>query len=713
MTNIKPSQILFVLLFVFFHLFSFSQQNRIDSLQKIVQNGIDDTNKVNAFNELCKIVGWQVGDYDTAKYYANSAQILAKKLLFEKGIATSYSNIGVINTGLGNYSEALKNHLIALEMRKHIRNKKGIATSYNNIGIVFHNMGNYTEALKNYFNALIIRKEIGEKIDIAISHNNIGSIYMEQGNYKEALKNNFEALEIRKKIADSYGIADSYNNIGVVYLRQAFYLGEGNFSEALKYFQVALKLREEIGDNQGINISLTNIGGIYSLQRDYNAALKNYLIALKSMSEIGDKRGVAKTNMDIGNIYFITGKVKEGKEWQQKALSQASEIGAKEIIKDCYISLAQADSTLGNYKDAYNNYKMYITYRDSLFNEENVKKTVELQMQSDFDIKAAQSKAEQDKKDVIANEEKRRQQLFLLFVGAVAIAVIIIAVIIFRSLSITRRQKKIIETQKNEAEQQKHIIEKKNRSITDSIDYAHLIQRAMLPHRRDIWAAFTNSFVLYKPKDIVSGDFYFFTSINNFNHIIAAADCTGHGVPGGFMTMLGAERLAEAVKQTQNPAEILALLNKWIKRSLKQSNSRASSRDGMDIAVCNVDTLSRTVQYSSANRPLWIVRKGASEIEEIKPTKRGIGGFTTDEQQFEQHTILFQEGDTFYIFSDGYGDLFSGDGKKLTTKRFKQLLLEIQDKPMKEQGRYLDEFAENWKGRKEQIDDILVIGIRL
>jgi serine phosphatase RsbU (regulator of sigma subunit) len=257
------------------------------------------------------------------------------------------------------------------------------------------------------------------------------------------------------------------------------------------------------------------------------------------------------------------------------------------------------------------------------------------------------------------------------------------------------------------------LLEQKNKDITDSINYAKKIQHAMLPAKEDIHSAFPDSFILFKPKDIVSGDFYFFQK-NGKNIFIAAADCTGHGVPGALMSMIGSEKLQDAVLQNKEPSEILRLLNKGIRSSLRQSESNESTRDGMDIALCSVDTDNCIVKYAGANRPLWIIRKGQSTIEEIKATKAAIGGFTHDDQHFETHEVKLQKEDVFYIFSDGYADTFSGkDGKKLTTKKFKEVLLQIKDKPMQQQGQHLESYIETWKAGTEQVDDILVIGIRL
>jgi len=264
-----------------------------------------------------------------------------------------------------------------------------------------------------------------------------------------------------------------------------------------------------------------------------------------------------------------------------------------------------------------------------------------------------------------------------------------------------------------EVVKQRNIIEEKNKSITDSIRYAKRIQQAKLPKKEEIYISFPQSFVLFKPKDIVSGDFYFLSK-NKESVFIAAADCTGHGVPGTLMSMVGSEQLNKIILESANPSEILNLLNKGMKTSLQQLDDAESTGDGMDIALCAVDTVNRIVKFAGANRPIWIIRNGHTEIEEIKGTKNAIGGFTKYNQHFSVHEIQLQQGDSLYLSSDGYADQFGGaKDKKLMTKNFKQLLINIQQRTMKEQEIYLDQFIENWKAGKEQVDDILVIGIRL
>lgn len=269
----------------------------------------------------------------------------------------------------------------------------------------------------------------------------------------------------------------------------------------------------------------------------------------------------------------------------------------------------------------------------------------------------------------------------------------------------------VLERTKEIASQNK-VLELQKKEITDSINYAKRIQQALLPDLENIQRALPNSFVFYLPKDIVSGDFYFFhenVSQKKSEILIAAADCTGHGVPGSLMSMIVHEKLENAVQQTSEPAEILQKLNKQVKDALKQNITENASRDGCDIALCKItDT---TVTYSGAYRPLYVYNK-TGEFTEIKATKTAIAGITPYDQIFAQTELKIKDLKAIYLFSDGYADQFGGEkSKKLTTKKFKLLLSGIVNMPIHEQKREIESFFTKWRGEVEQIDDVLIIGI--
>jgi serine phosphatase RsbU (regulator of sigma subunit) len=259
----------------------------------------------------------------------------------------------------------------------------------------------------------------------------------------------------------------------------------------------------------------------------------------------------------------------------------------------------------------------------------------------------------------------------------------------------------------------KQEIERKHQEIVDSVTYAQRIQEAILPARAEINQAIPNNAIMFKPRDIVSGDFYWFSQKGE-ESILACVDCTGHGVPGAFMSMIGNTLLNQIVNERDiiQPNLILNELNKEITSALKQDAEGSDSRDGMDISVVSINLTNKTMQYAAANRPLYFIRNG--ELTETKANKVAIGGHMMDEEKnFTNHVFQIESGDAIYLSSDGYADQFSPADKKLMTKRFKEILLSIQQLSMPEQEKYLEKFITDWRGNMEQTDDVLVIGVRI
>lgn len=287
------------------------------------------------------------------------------------------------------------------------------------------------------------------------------------------------------------------------------------------------------------------------------------------------------------------------------------------------------------------------------------------------------------------------------------IIVVIVAVWFWNNL-----YKKVIQ-EKVEAEKNiKYAFDELDKSIT----YATRIQKAKLPRTEVIFKKFPQAFVLYKPKEKMSGDFYFFSEPGSNACYIAAADCTGHGIPGAILSMVGSEKLFEHARPHASAGQVLMNLNNGLRASLRLRDNNSGINDGMDIAICRFNEIISNqvdIEFAGAKRPLLIVRKGSAEMEEIKGNKTSIGEQEADESTFTTHRISLHKGDNIYLTSDGYADTFSAADKKLTTKKFKQMLIDIQAMEMGAQKEYLEEFIETWKGGCEQTDDILVIGIKV
>jgi len=454
---------------------SHGQNKKIDSLLQVLKTAKEDTSKINTVIALAYESAKR--DPDTGLYFANKALALATKLNDKMEItdahlvigrvliyagkykealkkfkdvlplceellntatkankskilkrkANAFTSIGGIDQTLGNYTEASKNLFIALRIYQEIGNKKGSAYAFNNLGNVYYSLGNYPEALRNFLAALKIQEEIEDKSNLAGSYDNIGAVYMNQDNFSEALKNYLTALKIYEELNDKRGEAENLNNIGSIYN------DKGNHAEALKNFYAAIKLNEEFGDKVGEAVNLNNIGTVYFTQGNYSEALRSHLAALKINEEIGDKQQVAYTCTNIGNNYLKMHKNNETSLYLNKGLSLAKDIGSLNDIKNSYQSLAGLDSARRNFKQAFENHKMYITYRDSIINKESTKKTMQIQMQYEFDKKESIAKAEQAEKDDLAKKELQKQKLQkYFFLGGIAL-VLLLFFFIYRS----------------------------------------------------------------------------------------------------------------------------------------------------------------------------------------------------------------------------------------------------------------------------------------
>jgi serine phosphatase RsbU (regulator of sigma subunit) len=323
------------------------------------------------------------------------------------------------------------------------------------------------------------------------------------------------------------------------------------------------------------------------------------------------------------------------------------------------------------------------------------------------------------KEKEIRDKELKQNLIYLYFALAGLGLIAFFSVYVYRSLQQKKKSNALLALQAEEIKEKSKLIEEKNKETEQSIHYAKRIQFAILPLEKEIRSYISDYFVLYIPKDIVSGDFYFFYDkyAERKKCYFASVDCTGHGVPGAFMSLIGNEKLRDAIDMHTNPGEVLSELNRFVKSVLKQSADAESTRDGMDVALLSFDLDEHknwsNFTYAGAHRPLWIIRKDSENLEEIKATKVSIGGHTPNDQKFMEHSITLHKGDTIYIFSDGYADQFGGERKKkMMTGKFKEILLSIQNLSMPDQKIWLENFFYEWKGNLEQMDDVLVIGIR-
>ncbi|MBC7863303.1 MAG: tetratricopeptide repeat protein [Bacteroidia bacterium] len=708
--------------FIFNTGFSQSTKTIVNSLQKRLLTA-KDTAKIVLLNNL----SWQLylsGNFEAAKDNSTQAIELAEKLpqtfqkFRDKYLADSYNNLGSIFSDQSDYEKAVEAYLKSLALREKIGDKKGMSASYNNIGGIERFKGNYDKAIEFHFKSLKIKEELGDKKGMASSFNNIGNIYNDKREPIKALEYYFKSLKLKEEIGNKLGMADSYVSIGIIYKQKGF------LDTALNYYEKGLKIYETLGNKQRTSITYNNIGNIHESKNNIEKALEFHFKSLKLREEMGDKNGMSASYSNIGNVYMKQNKFAEAKKAQLKAFELSASINAKPDLMSACLNLSLCDSALGNFKSAYRFHLLYSKIKDSIFNVESSQKTAEMQEKYESAKKEQQinllekNKVLLEKDKVLLKKDKALDRSVL--IGVIVISLILLLFILSR-YAIKRkanialgRKNKDIQDQKSRIEEQHRELSEKNKEITESIHYSKRIQQAILPPDSFIKNLIPSSFVLFKPKDIVSGDFYWMEKFGK-EIIVAAVDCTGHGVPGAFMSFVAYNLLNEAVNEhgITKPSVILSEMRKGLFKMLHQTSDDANIKDGMDISICSINPTEMNMQFAGAYNPVWIIRN--ETCIELKADKIPIGAFVDNVMHpFTNNDFKLEAGDCVYLFSDGYADQFGGPKqKKFKRKKLKELLLSIHTLPPEQQRKKLDDTFMDWKGKLEQVDDVCIIGLKL
>ncbi len=705
-------------IYIFLFLYSFQgfsqayspeEQNTIDSLNRVINDpSSHDTTKALMYLHLSGIL--YVANMDTMIPLCNKIIYLADdnllknppdniKNTFLRVLSGAYNNIGFVYWSKGNIEKALFYLHLSLEQVKKEGNKKGLAIGLNNIGSIYENQGNIGKALDYMHKSLRLEEELGDKDGIATSLHNIAGIYKDQGDSEKAMDYYNKGLALLTEVKNRIGMASSYNSIG------SLYDDMGDKEKALEFYFKALNIQKEIGNKPGKSNCLNNIGFIYFEMGDIDNALVYYYKSLEIREVEEDKDGIIGSSLGIAKALLSKGNATLAKKYALNAFKLSKEIGFPKHIKPSAQILSEIFEKENNKSEALEMLKLFITMSDSINNEDTKKATLKEQAKYEYEKQKLIDDSKHDKLIAIEKEEKEKQQILIYAIVFGLILVIIFLLFVFNRLKITRKQKNTIE--------QAHIeLEEKNEEILDSITYAKRIQSAILPSDEVVKEYLQDSFIIYKPKDIVAGDFYWMEQRDG-KVLFAAADCTGHGVPGAMVSVVCNNALNRSVREhgILKPSKILDKSREIVISEFKKSLEEV--HDGMDIALCSLDLKTNCLEYSGANNPLWIIRNNSTEIEEIKGTKQPVGK-AWSEKLFENHKLSLNKGDAIYIFSDGYADQFGGEkGKKFKSKAFKELILHAKDKSMEEQKAIIDEFFENWKGNLDQIDDVCIIGVRI
>lgn len=653
--------------FLIFFIFPCIGQNQkeIDSLENVIPLLKNDSAKLEALNTLCRYIV----DINPEKSltYAKEALLIAEEKNYRAYQAIALNHIGNSYYNLADYKTCLEYYLKALKIQESINNKKGILSSSGAIGNVFIGLGKPDEGLKYFERALKIAQEIGNKNGVASCLISIGTIYSSKKDCQKALVYYFKSLEIFQEIKNDDAIATNLNNIADCYLDLK------DYDKSLLYITKAYELYNKIGNVYGQSLALNNIGDFYQSVGDEGKALEYY------------KRGLEKGKL----------------------------ISANEHIIQSYRGLSKAYKKSGNYKQALEFHELFKQLNDSIYNLESSRQITEMQARFDSE-KKEQEIAILTKDKKIQDDELNRQTLISEAFVSIGILMLLLAVAAIWGYSQKKKINRELGVKNKKIEMAYNIIEHQHKDIKDSINYAKRIQEAILPPDVFIKKLLPESFILYMPKDVVSGDFYWVEPWGS-KILFAAVDCTGHGVPGALMSIVGYNLLGKALNELglSRPSLILNSLSKGIGKTLRQIGSDSEVKDGMDIALCSLDKKTLMLEYAGAFNSLYILREG--KLIEIQSDKIQIGNYMEGElKQYTNHEIQLEKGDTIYIFTDGYADQFGGEkGKKLKYKTMQNLIISLQGKPMDEQKNILQKYIEKWKGNLEQLDDILIMGVRV
>lgn len=672
------------------------------------------------------------GQYDSAAFYYDKNLTIQLELDNKEGIASAYNNLGLVHKDLGETEKAIDYFNLSLETYSDLKISRVPAMTLMNLADIYTNRGDHIQAIRYLHQSLKILEVIGNQQDIAHVNINIGKIYAQQEDFDRALLYFEKSAEILEKISDQQALAVVFSNIGLVYQSKKEY------AKSMEYYQSAKEIQEGTGDRRGLATTLLNVSEVYIVLENFDSAMIACQNSLDLCEQTGDPYGKASALIRMSMVYNRQQKYKDAIKLSEEALSLVKALNNANGIRNASANLYASYKAIGDFKKALEMYELSVSTWESLKSEENQKATIEQEYKYQYDKQHLSDSLDFIKQREIGDLahkselEKEEQQRYGLYGGLVFLT--LLGGLAFRGYRRKRKDNAIIAQQKKEVEKQKEVIEETHREIKDSIAYAKRIQNAILPPDRLVKESLKNSFILYKPKDVVAGDFYWLSQVED-NVLYAAADCTGHGVPGAMVSVVCNNALNRAVREygLTDPGKILDKTREIVTSEFEKSDDEV--KDGMDISLCSLNLKTGELNWAGANNPLWIIRKEKDVIDEIKPDlstdpdsyrdsskyelievkadKQPIGKFSHP-VPFTTHSLKLSGGDSIYIFTDGFPDQFGGEkGKKFKASNLKNLILSIQDNSMDQQKLLLDEALETWRGKLEQVDDVCIIGVRI
>jgi len=628
--------------------------NKILAFEKDYTTLTDPYKQVDALNAFCWLYMDSMVYTDLCYEKALLCADVLKTINYPKGYADHLSCLCYYSWAKAKYEDTLKYANKAIAVYQGIGDKEGEAICLNLISNSRISKGNYDEAFRISQEAIKLCRDCPASVKKSWTYYTLAILYFETKDYDAAEKISTEAMAIIQETNSTYGMARGLTIFGSICINRE------QFDLAHDYITRAIPLYREVGHDIGLSRALNDLGVICRKLGQYEEAEKYFKESYEIRKAVNHKQGIITSAYELGKLMIATGKPDNALEWLSAGLIVAREIGAKTKEFQIQKALAEAYKLKGDYENAYTHLEQFIEVQTAVVGQDSAQRLKQIQ------TRMATEQAEKE-----AELERRKNTELKLAHDIIAV---------------------------------------KNKEIVDSINYAKRLQDAILPPLSHIKKSLPDSFVLYKPKDIVAGDFYWMERTGD-TILIAAADCTGHGVPGALVSVVCSTALNRTVKEFKitEPGKMLDKLRELVLETFEKSESNV--QDGMDISLCSINTKTNEIQWSGAYNSLVYIQNG--ELKEVEADKQPIGK-NDKPVQFTTHNLKLQKGDMLYLLTDGYADQFGGpNGKKFKCKQLEELLLENASQGMEVQKKKLEETLENWKGNLEQVDDILIMGIKL
>lgn len=596
------------------------------------------------------------------------------------------------------YNKALECLQLAFNLQTQNKDTDGLSYTLGNMGTSYKKLCDKNKAMKYFEQGLEIQMSIGRKEGMINNYVDIASLQVCEGKFKQAEANLKNAEAIAETMQHKY-IKEVYLGLYLLYKEWGISFGEIKKStpEQIRIFRQGFIYTDKLRQKEQVLYDEKKVQQFANTEAKFQNRLNE---AQNQLTEKELQRQKEEKLRIEGEKLLAEKEAQREREERNRSEKEQEVLRQQKKIDDLLIAQQEEDKKLQALELKEGQKNILLLKQDQQLKQATIEreKATRESAQAEAETEKAQRKSAELERQS-AETEKRNIMFggsaFVLLLGG-------IAMLIWRNWRTEKRSKQRIEAQNHQLAEQKA-------EIVDSITYAQRIQSAMLFDPSDVQELFPDSFILYLPKDIVSGDFYWFSQVED-TILFAAVDCTGHGVPGAMMSMLGNDVLNSAVRDgLSDPGEILNYANVHINAGLrKEKRGFEKVMDGMDLTLCAYNTKNHILTYAGANNPFYLIRNG--ELIKYSVTRKALG---TKDALFESSTIELQPDDRIYLMSDGYRDQFGGEkGKKFTPKKFEEAVLAMHTLPMEQQGEILKNTMDEWKRGKEQIDDITVLGIR-